>query len=134
MHNTIWLGTNNGIILTIRDFIKPERPYALEDSFRPFHGPIIQLKASFGYFQPLAEVQTSRSLNKDGESVMVIGKRYVPPLNQIALINDAYPFDRNFKVGLLSFLLSMSLKSSNKTKLGKLNLKVFKVCLVAIFQ
>ena len=73
VHNTIWLGTTNGIILTIRDFIKPERPYALEDSFRPFHGPIIQLKAS--YFQKLnpkiqnsdLEVSQQRRRERDGD-------------------------------------------------------------------
>ena len=43
VHNTIWLGTSNGMILTIRDYIKPDKPYTLEDNFRPFYGPIIKI-------------------------------------------------------------------------------------------
>ena len=47
VHNTIWLGTSNGTIMTIRDFINPDKPYIVEDSFRPFYGPIIKIKVRF---------------------------------------------------------------------------------------
>ena len=47
------------------------------------------------YYKTLQK--TSRSSNKDGECVMVIGKRYVPPLHQFALFKDMYNFDQTIK-------------------------------------
>ena len=48
VHNTIWLGTSNGMLMTIRDYIKPDKQYIVEDTFKPFYGPIIKIKVICG--------------------------------------------------------------------------------------